>query len=152
LLVGPRPIGALNLYATGAEAFTADSRAAAAQLTGLAAATVTAAMRHYDEATLTDHLRTELSSRSVIDQASGIIIGMQRCPPEMLRTVSQNRNVPLREIAADLVARTITTPPTETITGRWFSAARREVACSAGPSGKPASVLAHRRRMRCVVV
>jgi GAF domain-containing protein len=111
LQVGERPIGALNLYATTAGAFTADSKAAAAQLTALTAATITAAMRHYDEATLTDHLKTALSSRSVIDQAIGIIIGMQRCPPEtafdILRTVSQNRNIPLREIAAELVTTTI---------------------------------------------
>jgi AmiR/NasT family two-component response regulator len=67
-------------------------------------------MRHYDEASLTDHLRAALSSRSVIDQAIGIIVGMQRCTPEaafeVLRTVSQNRNIPLRNIAADLVAKT----------------------------------------------
>lgn len=115
LLVNDSAIGALNLYASNAGAFDADSRAAAAQLTGLAAATVTAAMRHYDEATLTDHLRTALSSRSVIDQAIGIIIGMQHCPPEaafdILRTVSQNRNIPLREIAAELVAKSIEPPP-----------------------------------------
>jgi GAF domain-containing protein len=114
LMVGSAPIGALNLYATAAGAFTPDARAAAGQLTALAAATMTAAMRHFDETTLTDHLRTALSSRSVIDQAIGIIIGMQRCPPEtafdILRTVSQNRNIPLREVAADLVARTIAPP------------------------------------------
>jgi len=67
--------------------------------------------RRYDELTLTDHLRTALSSRSVIDQAIGMIIGMQRCSPEtgfdVLRTVSQNRNIPLRVIAADLVATTV---------------------------------------------
>jgi AmiR/NasT family two-component response regulator len=72
-------------------------------------------MRHYDEATLTDHLRTALSSRSVIDQAIGIIIGMQHCPVDtafdMLRTVSQNRNIPLRDVAADLVAKTVSSPP-----------------------------------------
>jgi len=111
LQVGKRPIGALNLYATTAGAFTTDSQTAAAQLTALTAATITAAMRHYDQATLTDHLKTALSSRSVIDQAIGIIIGMQRCPPQtafdILRTVSQNRNIPLREIAAELVATTI---------------------------------------------
>ena len=116
LLVGQAPIGALNLYASTPGAFTPDSRAAAAQLTALAAATVTAAMRHYDQTTLTDHLRTALSSRSVIDQAIGIIVGMKRCPPEtafeILRTASQNRNVPLRDIAADLVATTIA-PPTK---------------------------------------
>jgi hypothetical protein len=40
---------------------------------------------------------------------------MQRCPPEtafdILRTVSQNRNIPLRDVAADLVAKTIAPPP-----------------------------------------
>jgi len=115
LLVNERPIGALNLYAETAHAFDEDSQVAAAQLTALAAATATAAMRHYDELTLTDHLRTALSSRSVIDQAIGIIIGMQRCPAEtgfdVLRTVSQNRNIPLRVIAADLVARTMNPEP-----------------------------------------
>jgi GAF domain-containing protein len=115
LLVNDAPIGALNLYALTEHAFTPDSRSAAAQLTALAAATVTAAMRHYDESTLTDHLRTALSSRSVIDQAIGIIIGMQRCPPDtafdILRPVSQNRNIPLRDVAADLVAKTIAPPP-----------------------------------------
>ena len=110
LLAGDRPIGALNLYATKAGAFDADAQSAAAQLAALAAATATAALLHFDQASLTDHLRTALSSRSVIDQAMGIIIGMQRCPPEtafdVLRTASQNRNVPLREVAADLVATT----------------------------------------------
>ena len=111
LLVGERPIGALNLYATKAGAFDADSQSGAAQLAALAAATATAALLHFDEVTLTDHLRTALSSRSVIDQAIGIIIGMQRCPSEtafdVLRTASQNRNIPLREIAAELLATTI---------------------------------------------
>lgn len=111
LLVNGAAIGALNIYGLGADAFGADARAAIAQLTALAAATITAAMRHYDEARLTDHLRAALSSRSVIDQAMGIIIGMQHCTPheafDVLRTVSQNRNIPLREVAAELVARTI---------------------------------------------
>ena len=60
---------------------------------------------------MTDHLRTALSSRSVIDQAIGIIIGIQHCPADVafdvLRTVSQNRNIPLRQVATDLVGRTI---------------------------------------------
>jgi AmiR/NasT family two-component response regulator len=111
LIVADRPIGAMNLYSQAVHAFDDESRSIAAQLSALAAATITAALRHYDQATLTDHLRVALSSRSVIDQAIGIIIGMQRCPPQvafdMLRTVSQNRNLALREVAADLVARTI---------------------------------------------
>jgi GAF domain-containing protein len=110
LIVNGETIGALNMYAESAHAFDADARAAIAQLTALAAATITAAMRHYDEATLTDHLRAALSSRSVIDQAMGIVIGMQHCGPneafDVLRTVSQNRNIPLRQVAAELVAKT----------------------------------------------
>ena len=115
LVVNGQPIGALNMYAEGPNAFDADARVAIGQLTALAAATITAAMRHYDEATLTDHLRAALSSRSVIDQAMGIVIGMQHCTPneafDVLRTVSQNRNIPLREVATELVAKTVESPP-----------------------------------------
>jgi GAF domain-containing protein len=110
LLVNDTAIGAINMYGERANAFDTEARALIAQLTALAAATITAALRHYDEATLTDHLRSALSSRSVIDQAIGIVIGMQRCGPkeafDLLRTVSQNRNIPLREVAAELVAKT----------------------------------------------
>jgi GAF domain-containing protein len=116
LVVNGQSIGALNMYAAAPHAFDSDARAAIHQLTALAAATITAAMRHYDEATLTDHLRAALSSRSVIDQAMGIVIGMQHCTAseafDVLRTVSQNRNIPLRQVAAELVAQTSeSTPP-----------------------------------------
>lgn len=114
LRVGSGTIGALNLYAGSAHAFDDESRAAAGQMAALAAAIMTAAMWHHDEASLTDHLRTALSSRSVIDQAMGIVMAMQRCTPEtafeVLRAVSQNRNIPLRSIAAELVAKTIDPP------------------------------------------
>jgi hypothetical protein len=68
-------------------------------------------LRQYDQASLADNLRIALSSRSTIDQAIGIIIGLQRCTPGMafdvLRAASQHRNVPLRKIAAELVESTI---------------------------------------------
>jgi hypothetical protein len=48
--------------------------AAAALLAGQAAIAVTAALRHYDEVRLSDHLRSALSSRLVIDQAIGIVM------------------------------------------------------------------------------
>jgi GAF domain-containing protein len=114
LLVHDQPIGALNLYATIADPFDAAARETAAQLTALAAATITAAMRHHDEATLTDHLRSALSSRSAIDQAIGIVMSTQHCSPDeafdILRTVSQHRNIPMRAVAADLVAKTSENP------------------------------------------
>ena len=114
LLVNDQPIGALNLYATTADPFDAAAQETAAQLTALAAATITAAMRHYNEATLTDHLRSALSSRSVIDQAIGIVMATERCSSDeafnILRTVSQHRNIPIRQVAADLVAKTSDNP------------------------------------------
>ena len=115
LTVGGRPIGALNMYAANAGAFDPVAQQIIAHLTATTTATITAALRHYDESTFTDHLRSALSSRSVIDQAMGIIMGMQRCTPntafDILRTASQHRNIPVRQVAADLVTKTSTGEP-----------------------------------------
>ncbi|MGH3784046.1 MAG: GAF and ANTAR domain-containing protein [Pseudonocardiaceae bacterium] len=104
LIVAGKPVGVLNLYARIPNAFGALDRQMAALLAGQA---VTAALRHYDEMTLSDHLRIALSSRSVIDQAIGIVMAHQRGTPEQafaaLRTISQRRNIKLRVVAAELV-------------------------------------------------
>ncbi|HEX4100746.1 MAG TPA: ANTAR domain-containing protein, partial [Pseudonocardiaceae bacterium] len=69
-------------------------------------------LRHYNEVTLADHLRIALSSRSVIDQAIGIVMAKRGCSPEAafttLRTVSQRRNIKLRVVATELVDATQT--------------------------------------------
>ncbi len=107
LIVGGKPVGVLNLYARTPNAFGALDRQLAALVAGQAAIAVTAALRHYDEVTLSDHLRIALSSRSVIDQAIGIVMAQQRGTPEQafaaLRTISQRRNIKLRVVAAELV-------------------------------------------------
>ena len=76
-----------------AHAFSDVDRQLALLLAGQATIAITAALRHYDEITLSDHLRTALSSRSVIDQAIGILMAQQRCGPDeafaLLRAVSQ---------------------------------------------------------------
>lgn len=64
LIVAGNPVGVLNLYARIPNAFGALDRQLAALLAGQAAIAVTAALRHYDEVTLSDHLRIALSSRS----------------------------------------------------------------------------------------
>jgi GAF domain-containing protein len=74
LMVADKPVGVLNLYATEPHAFSAQDRRLIGVLAEQSAIAVTAALRHYDDATLSDHLRTALSSRSTIDQAIGIII------------------------------------------------------------------------------
>ena len=108
LLVQDRPVGAINLYGDGPGALDLAAQSVLEMFAGLAAATITAALRHYDEATLTDNLRAALSSRSVIDQAIGIVMANERCGPEVafgvLRAASQKRNAPLREVASELVA------------------------------------------------
>lgn len=107
LIVGGRLVGVLNLYARTPQAFSAVDRRLAGLLAGQAAIAITAALRHYDEVTLSDHLRIALSSRSVIDQAIGIVIAQRRCSPEeafaILRAMSQRRNIKLRHIAVELV-------------------------------------------------
>jgi GAF domain-containing protein len=79
LIVDGKPVGVLNLYARTSHAFTDLDRHLAGLLAGQAAIAITAALRHYDEVTLADHLRIALSSRSMIDQAVGIVMGQQRC-------------------------------------------------------------------------
>jgi GAF domain-containing protein len=107
LIVQGKPVGVLNLYARTQRAFSAVDRQLAELLAGQAAIAVTAALRRYDEVTLSDHLRIALSSRSLIDQAIGIVMAQRRCGPEeafgTLRTISQRRNIKLRTIAAELV-------------------------------------------------
>ncbi|MGH3972553.1 MAG: GAF and ANTAR domain-containing protein [Pseudonocardiaceae bacterium] len=107
LIVAGKPVGVLNLYARTPNAFRVLDRQLAALLAGQAAIAVTAALRHYDEVTLSEHLRIALSSRSVIDQAIGIVMAQQRGTPEQafaaLRTISQRRNIKLRMVAAELV-------------------------------------------------
>ena len=66
------------------------------------------ALKMADDAEVRAQLEAALTSRSVIDQALGIIMGQNRCSSEeafrLLRDASQNRNVKLRELAAAMVA------------------------------------------------
>jgi GAF domain-containing protein len=108
LIVNGSSVGVLNLYARDAHAFGDVDRQLALLLAGQATIAITAALRHYDEIALSEHLRTALSSRSVIDQAIGVVMAQQRCSPDeafaLLRAVSQRTNVKLREVATNLVA------------------------------------------------
>lgn len=107
-------LGALNLYAREANAFGPDERARAAALAEEAAFTMAVTQRYAEKAQLSEQLGAALVSRSVIDQALGIIIGQNRVDAEgafaVLRRMSQNRNVKLRDVAAQLVADFSTQP------------------------------------------
>lgn len=108
-------IGVLNLYADHTHAFDAPPVVeAAAQLATLITMAITATLRNYGDITVTDQLQQALASRSVIDQAIGILVGTQHCTPDeaftILRGASQTRNVRLHQIAQDLVDRSSRQP------------------------------------------
>ena len=62
-----------------------------------------------------NQLEAALSSRSVIDQAMGVLMAQQRCTAEeafdLLRAHSQSNQRKIRDIAADLITRVSGQPP-----------------------------------------
>ena len=69
-------------------------------------------LAHYVE--ISAQLRAALTSRTVIDQSIGIIMGQNGCGTDaafaVLRSASQNRNVRLRTVAAEIITAVSTTP------------------------------------------
>jgi AmiR/NasT family two-component response regulator len=66
-------------------------------------------VRHDRQAQTSVQLEEALSSRSVIDQALGILMAQQRCTADealaLLRSHSQNTNRRVRDVAAGLIQR-----------------------------------------------
>jgi GAF domain-containing protein len=100
-------IGALNLYATGPEAFGPAETRRAENFAANATGAIALAVRQAASADLTSQLRAALASRAVIDQALGVIMAQERYTHDqafaVLRSASQNRNTKLRDIAAEIV-------------------------------------------------
>jgi transcriptional regulator with GAF, ATPase, and Fis domain len=98
---------ALNVYSEDLGAFDEKAAVLARLVAGQAATVLSGVLRHRDQAALAEQLRTALSSRAVIDQAMGVIMAHQGCPPAeafaVLRKASQDRNVKLRVIAQEIV-------------------------------------------------
>jgi GAF domain-containing protein len=108
-------IGALNLYAPVPQAFGEAEILRAETFAASASGALAVAARQASAAVLTDQLRAALASRSVIDQALGIIMAQERCSSSrafaILRAASQNRNVKLRDIAREIVTSVSGEPP-----------------------------------------
>ncbi|WP_214367335.1 ANTAR domain-containing protein [Pseudonocardia sp. H11422] len=66
---------------------------------------------------MSQHLQAALASRAVIDQALGILMGQNKSAAdqafEILRTISQNRNVKLRDVAAEVITAVSGQPPAD---------------------------------------
>lgn len=103
-----KSVGALNLYARAASAFGAVETRRAENFAENASGALALASRLASYATLNTQLRSSLASRTIIDQAIGVIMAKERCTQarafEILRMVSQNSNVKLRDLASSIVA------------------------------------------------
>lgn len=107
--------GALNLYATAPGAFTMQDVERGSHFADQAAGALALAVRLAEQTSLTAHLQTAMTSRSVIDHAIGIIMAQNRCQADvafdLLRKASQSRNVKLRQVATDIVTAVGGAPP-----------------------------------------
>jgi GAF domain-containing protein len=101
-------IGALNIYGEALKAFDEVSEGLAVRFARQASATLANVEIHDRTVTLVTQLSEALGSRSVIDQARGILIARTGCTAdeaiEALKHRSQRENRKLRDIAAELVA------------------------------------------------
>ncbi len=101
-------IGALNIYASQVHALDQEDQHRAVQFATEASRALTLALRIAERTEMSAQLQEALASRAVIDQALGIVMAQRRCTADeafdTLRTVSQNSNVKVRDVAARLVA------------------------------------------------
>ena len=108
LISGEQVIGALNMYALKPLTPDVALQARAAQLADRAAGALAVGLRIAEEQSENVNLRRALTSRSVIDQAIGILVAQQHCSVQhafaLLRRTSQSRNIKLRDVAAQIVA------------------------------------------------
>lgn len=105
---GPAGVaGTLTFYAPRANAFDAGAVQRAQDFAADIATVTAVALKLTRQTRLNDDLRGALASRSVIDQALGVLMAENRCGRDtafgILRRASQNRNAKLREIAAGVV-------------------------------------------------
>jgi GAF domain-containing protein len=100
-------IGALNLYSRRPQAFDERLRRNFTVFAAQAAAALAMVLRQARQDEISTQLEQALSSRTMIDQAMGILMAEQRCGAEeafaLLRAHSQNTNRRIRDLAADMI-------------------------------------------------
>jgi GAF domain-containing protein len=115
IMIDSRAVGALNLYSREAHGLAPEDQARAQQFADQAAGAVALARRLEEREQLASHLEKALTSRSVIDQALGIIIARTGHDADrafqLLRAQSQHTNQKLRDVAAQIVKQAFTRAP-----------------------------------------
>jgi GAF domain-containing protein len=104
---GQDHFGAMNLYANRENAFDDADIASAGMFAAQASVVLANAAAYWDARTLSQHLQESIESRSVIEQAKGIIMGSMRCTADEafahLVKQSQHTNTKVRDIAQGIV-------------------------------------------------
>jgi transcriptional regulator with GAF, ATPase, and Fis domain len=106
-LVEGQSRGALNVYLFEGDGIDHQARRLVHLLAEAAAAALANVALYRRSAELARNLSIAMESRAVIEQAKGLIIGQRSCTPDeafsLLRRVSQDRNVKVRDLAVELV-------------------------------------------------
>jgi len=115
LIIGGHTVAALNLYSDRPNSFAGPPRQHAEAFAAQGAAALALALRQFEQARVQQQLLEAVTSRSVIDQAIGILMGQHRCTAtaafDLLRQASQHRNRKLHDIAADIITTITGEPP-----------------------------------------
>jgi transcriptional regulator with GAF, ATPase, and Fis domain len=112
-----RRLGALNLSSHDTDGFSQLDEDLISLFTVPAAAAIVVVGRYFEARDLAAQLEQALQSRSVIDQAIGIVMAESRCDAGQafatLTRASNNRNMKLRDLATEIVARVGGRPPSD---------------------------------------
>lgn len=107
LQVDGQTVGALNLYATEPGALGDGDRERGLAFAARASGALALVEERSSEARLTEQLQEALASRSVIDQALGVVMAQRKVDSEdafaVLRTASSRTNRKLRDLASEIV-------------------------------------------------
>jgi GAF domain-containing protein len=110
LIIGGTVAGALNLYAHEPGLFPAPVQRIAAQFAEPAALLLDGVIHRLSQDEVIAQLHEAIKSRTIIGQATGIIMAKRRCGPDealnVLVKISNDRNLKLREVARVLVEAT----------------------------------------------
>lgn len=117
--LGDQAQAVLNVYFEHPDRFDAVSVRRVEEYVGIASTALRLAVRLAEQQDSQTNLQAALASRTDIDVAVGIIMSQNHCTQEVafgiLRKASNNRNVKLRDLAAQLVATvgkgSVTRPP-----------------------------------------
>jgi GAF domain-containing protein len=107
--------GALTIYSRTPGAVRPETVARVRAFSGYATVALANALLYETTVTHAEQLRTAMETRSIIEQAKGVIMSRRRCTADeafaILTKISQDSNRKLRDIASTLVAQMAGPPP-----------------------------------------